>query len=140
MDSDHSTIFPTLLNAKLSPNKNYVTVELPDGLWEFSNRILSMSQVSNIWTYCITILNNKNQVMFNSGEFTGITFLPISDGRRDTDKTRKFQVWAIHDSLRHHPRFSISNPSDEVSSKLRTIVITYLRQFPNLDITIEQFV
>ena len=72
----------------------------------------------------------KNKI-FNTEEFVGIAFYHALG--------EKYSVFALHISLKRGPEFLINDETDELTVKLRNIIIDYLKSHEELNLSIEDF-
>lgn len=102
------------------------TVVLPEKCAYFTGRILTIEQVTLLDCYIQNSEIFDKRVSFDAGNFIGITF---------SKHNNKYMIWALDKSLKTGPEYNFNDNLD-----LQKLVIEYLDQHPELELSIENFV
>lgn len=120
-----------------STNSVPVTVFLDSAYSFLAGRVLSLDDIVAIYAYKSELQCMWGSIApFNSrdGQFHNIW---LYNNKREN----KYSVWALDDTLKHGPEFYINTTSKDthVNEALRSEVIWYLTEHPELNITIDDF-
>jgi len=118
-----------------SPVPLLASVELTANLARLAGRTFSIEDISLMSYYNSNITySDRKGILFDSGKFTGITFIRRHDG--------KYSVFALPHDLDHGPEYYINKDNikgNEHIFDLRNIVINYLDNHKELGLTIDNF-
>ena len=115
----------------------YALVALPQNLSNYAGKILTIDQIATIDVYNSNITSCEKDVLFDAGEFTGISF--YENTSRKT--INRFTVFALHKSLKSGPEYHINGfgTDKDHNKKLRNIVMDYLDAHKNSLLHLENF-
>ena len=115
----------------------YALVALPQNLSKYDRKVLTIDQVILINTYYGNIIGCDQRVLFDAGEFTGISFY------KNINLRGKYSVFALQNDLKRGPEYYITDylsmDGRGPNTKLRNIVIDYINNHKELGLNIDNF-